>query len=220
MDASILVQIILLILVLASISSWTVIFIKRLQLSKAQRQARRFEDRFWDGVSLKKIYVELRDRQKLEGIHKIFISGYHEFSQLNQKRDSNTTVLAAARAMRIAESRELDRYEDHLSFLATVGSTSPYIGLFGTVWGIMNAFIAIGQMKQATLAVVAPGIAEALIATAFGLFAAIPAVIAYNKYSDTVDRLAGSYENFREEFTAMLERQVIQDEKTKDSTGA
>lgn len=211
MDASVLVKIIMLILVLASISSWTIIFIKRFQLTKAQRQVRRFEDQFWSGASLKQMYTGLREKQNLEGIQKIFFAGYQEFSEINSHALSSesTTLLAAQRSMRIAESRELDRYEHHLSFLATVGSTSPYIGLFGTVWGIMNSFIAIGQMKQATLAVVAPGIAEALIATAFGLFAAIPAVIAYNKYSDSVDRLAVTYENFREEFVALLERHLM-----------
>ena len=215
MDASLLVQIIMLILVLASISSWTIIFIKRFQLGKAQRQAKQFENQFWGGASLKQMYIDLREKSELEGIQKIFFEGYHEFSQVNREGSSvsGSALLAAHRSMRVAESRELDRYEHHLSFLPTVGSTSPYIGLFGTVWGIMSSFIAIGQMKQATLAVVAPGIAEALIATAFGLFAAIPAVIAYNKYSNTVDRLAVTYENFREEFSALLERHLMSDKK-------
>ena len=144
-------------------------------------------------------------------MEKIFFSGYREYTRIQQ--DDNIThlpmVATAQRAMRVAESRELDKLEQNLSFLATVGSISTYIGLFGTVWGIMNSFISLGEMQQATLAVVAPGIAEALIATAIGLLAAIPAIVAYNRYSDKVDRIAVRYENFREEFTTLLERQTF-----------
>ena len=138
----------------------------------------------------------------------MFFSGYHEYLRARHTDGGLQVpaVVGAQRAMRVAESRELEKLENNLSFLATVGSTSPYVGLFGTVWGIMNSFLSLGQMQQASLAVVAPGIAEALIATAMGLFAAIPAVIAYNKFGDGVDRVATSYENFREEFTTLLER--------------
>ena len=210
-EASLLVQIVMGILVLASIISWAMIFIKYRQLSDAKQHTKIFEDRFWSGISLKRLYSELTNTRPHEGLDKVFYEGYQEFLRVTQKNPalSDGVVLAAQRSMRIAESREIDRYDHNLSFLATVGSTSPYIGLFGTVWGIMDSFMAIGQMKQATLAVVAPGIAEALIATAFGLFAAIPAVIAYNKFSDSVDRLSVSFENFREEFVALLDRHVL-----------
>ncbi len=210
-DASFLVQIVMATLVLASIISWALIFIKYRQLADARVATRLFEDRFWSGTSLKRLYSELKNTRPHRGLDRIFYEGYQEFTRLTQRNEQmvDGVVPAAQRAMRVAESRELDRLDHNLSFLATVGSTSPYIGLFGTVWGIMNAFLSIAQMKQATLAVVAPGIAEALIATAFGLFAAIPAVIAYNKFSDSVDRLAVSYENFREEFVALLDRHVI-----------
>ena len=210
-DASVLVQIIMFILVLASVTSWTLIIIKYKQLSYAHKQTQAFEDRFWSGISLKRLYSELKDKRPHEGLDRVFYEGYQEFLRITQKNTQSAygVVPAAQRAMRIAESRELDRLDHHLSFLATVGSTSPYIGLFGTVWGIMNSFLSIGQMKQATLAVVAPGIAEALIATAFGLFAAIPAVIAYNKFSDSIDRLSISFENYREEFVALLDRHML-----------
>lgn len=210
-DASVLVQIVMLVLVLASVLSWALIIIKYRQLGDAKKIARQFEDRFWSGISLKRLFNELKNTRPHNGLERIFYEGYQEFVRLTQKNGDQVdgVVSAAQRAMRVAESRELDRLDHQLSFLATVGSTSPYIGLFGTVWGIMNAFLSIAQMKQATLAVVAPGIAEALIATAFGLFAAIPAVIAYNKFSDSVDRLAVSYENFREEFVALLDRHVL-----------
>ncbi len=199
------------ILVLASLASWTLMFIKSSQLSKAQKHLEIFEDRFWSGISLNKLYSNLSQKSDREGMSSIFFNGYHEYARLN--KDSAPRKLpvvdTAHRAMRVAEAREIDKLEQNLSFLATVGSTSPYIGLFGTVWGIMNSFISLSQMQQATLAVVAPGIAEALIATAMGLFAAIPAVIAYNRFSDKLDRIAVRYENFREEFMTLLERQAI-----------
>jgi len=216
-EASLLVQIIMAILVLMSVASWALIFIKYKQLHNMQKQTKAFEDRFWSGISLKRLFNELKSTRPHEGLDRVFYEGYQEFSRITHKNPQLVVgvVPAAQRAMRIAESRELDRWDHNLSFLATVGSTSPYIGLFGTVWGIMNSFLSIGQMKQATLAVVAPGIAEALIATAFGLFAAIPAVIAYNKFSDSVDRLSVSFENFREEFVALLDRHIL----TKASEG-
>ena len=199
------------ILVLASLASWTLMLIKSSQVGKAQKKLDIFEDRFWSGISLNKLYGDLANRSDREGMAAIFFNGYHEYARLNQGGSPRQlpVIDTAQRAMRVAETREMDKLEQNLSFLATVGSTSPYIGLFGTVWGIMNSFISLSQMKQATLAVVAPGIAEALIATAIGLFAAIPAVIAYNRFSDKVDRIAVRYENFREEFTTLLERQAI-----------
>ncbi len=211
MDASLIVKAVMLILVLASLASWTLMFIKRSQLSKAEKRLEIFEDRFWSGISLNKLYSDLANRTDREGMAAIFFNGYHEYARLNKGETPRLLPVTdtAQRAMRVAETREMDKLEQNLSFLATVGSTSPYIGLFGTVWGIMNSFISLSEMKQATLAVVAPGIAEALIATAIGLFAAIPAVIAYNRFSDKVDRIGIRYENFREEFTTLLERQAI-----------
>ena len=199
------------ILVLASLASWTLMLIKSSQIGKAQRKLEVFEDRFWSGISLNKLYSDLSQRSDREGMASIFFNGYHEYARLNKGAMPRKlpVVDTAHRAMRVAETREIDKLEQNLSFLATVGSTSPYIGLFGTVWGIMNSFISLSEMQQATLAVVAPGIAEALIATAIGLFAAIPAVIAYNRFADKVDRVAVRYENFREEFTTLLERQII-----------
>jgi len=210
MDASLIVKIVMAILVLASLASWTLMLIKSGQLRNAQKKLDVFEDRFWSGISLNKLYSDLSSRSDREGMSAIFFNGYHEYARLNKGAAPRTLPLVdtASRAMRVAETREIDKLEQNLSFLATVGSTSPYIGLFGTVWGIMNSFISLSEMHQATLAVVAPGIAEALIATAVGLFAAIPAVIAYNRFTDRVDRIAVRYENFREEFTTLLERQM------------
>lgn len=211
MDASLIVKIVMAILILASLASWTIMLIKSSQLGRAQRRLDRFENRFWSGISLNKLYSDLSKRENKEGMAAIFYKGYHEYARSSKDAQSSQLPLVdmAHRAMRVAEARELDKLEQNLSFLATVGSTSPYIGLFGTVWGIMNSFISLSEMQQATLAVVAPGIAEALIATAIGLFAAIPAVIAYNRFSDKVDRIAVRYESFREEFTSLLERQVF-----------
>ena len=211
LEASLIVKIVMGILVFASLASWTLMLIKSSQLGKANKKLEVFEDRFWSGISLNKLYSDLSQRSDKEGMAAIFFNGYHEYARLNQGATPRTLPLVdtASRAMRVAETREIDKLEQNLSFLATVGSTSPYIGLFGTVWGIMNSFISLSEMQQATLAVVAPGIAEALIATAIGLFAAIPAVIAYNRFTDKVDRIAVRYENFREEFTTLLERQML-----------
>lgn len=210
-EASLVVKVVMVVLLLASIASWVLIFIKSGQLNKALRKLNKFEDSFWSGISLNKLYADLSQRQDREGMAAIFFNGYHEYARLNKGATPRRlpVVDTAMRAMRVAETREIDKLEQNLSFLATVGSTSPYVGLFGTVWGIMNSFLSLGQMHSATLSVVAPGIAEALIATAIGLFAAIPAVIAYNRYTDKVDRVAVRYENFREEFTTLLERQAI-----------
>jgi biopolymer transport protein TolQ len=201
----------MLLLLIASLASWTFIFSKRKELNRAIEITDEFEEQFWSGVPLADLYRKLAAKDfEPEGIEKIFLAGYKEFSRMRQTGNVEPMVQveSAQRAMRIELSRELDRLDEHLAFLATVGSTSPYVGLFGTVWGIMNSFMSLGNVKQATLAQVAPGIAEALIATAIGLFAAIPAVIAYNRFSTRLDRLTGRYELFVEEFVVLLQRQA------------
>jgi biopolymer transport protein TolQ len=209
--ASIVVQLVMLLLLTVSVLSWTMIFRKRGALNDARADAEKFEDRFWSGGDLTTLYQQLSPRAAdLTGLSNIFVSGFTEFTRLRRRSggDPMDTVEGAQRCMRVALSREMDELETHLSFLATVGSTSPYVGLFGTVWGIMNAFRGLSNVHQATLAMVAPGIAEALIATAMGLFAAIPAVIAYNRYSNDVERLETRYDNFLEEFSSILQRQA------------
>ena len=211
LQASFVVQLVMLILLVASIVSWTFIFTKRKELNAAVIVTDDFEDIFWSGINLAELYKKLSGEGfEPEGIEKIFLAGYKEFSRMGQKSGVNpqARVENAQRAMRIELSRELERLDETLPFLATVGSTSPYVGLFGTVWGIMNAFRSLGDVKQATLAHVAPGIAEALIATAIGLFAAIPAVIAYNRFATRLERLAGRYELFVDEFVVLLQRQA------------
>jgi biopolymer transport protein TolQ len=211
LEASPLVQLVMASLVLASVLSWTVIFDRSRVLKKAQREAEKFENRFWSGGDLAELFRAVdRDHDGLKGSAAIFHAGFREFARLreNPSVEPMALVEGARRAMRVAMSRELDDLEHHLSFLATVGSVSPYVGLFGTVWGIMNAFHALGNVKQATLNLVAPGIAEALIATAMGLFAAIPAVVAYNKYATAVQRLDNRYDDFVEEFSNILQRQA------------
>jgi len=210
LHASFVVQFVLLILVLASILSWTMIFDRARVLRKAARAAGEFERRFWSGGDLSALYRDLgQDDKSLTGLAAIFRSGFKEYVRLRKGEDGDpmAVIQGAERSMRVALSREMDRLETNLSFLATVGSTSPYIGLFGTVWGIMHSFHALGNVKQATLALVAPGISEALVATAIGLFAAIPAVIAYNRFADRVERINNRYEEFMEEFSTLLQRQ-------------
>jgi biopolymer transport protein TolQ len=209
--ASVVVQLVMLLLLSVSVLSWTMIFRKRGALNEAREAAEQFEERFWSGGDLATLYQQLAPRaDELDGLENIFVSGFTEFTRLRRRSggDPMATVEGAQRCMRVALSREMDGLEVHLSFLATVGSTSPYVGRFGTVWGIMNAFRGLGNVHQATLAMVAPGIAEALIATAMGLFAAIPAVIAYNRYSNDVERLETRYDNFLEEFSSILHRQA------------
>lgn len=209
-DASPLVQIVMIILLLASFISWTMIFRKRFAVGRATRAADQFEDQFWSGGDLVSIFNRISSEQKRpSGMERIFQAGFKEFAKLrNQAGIEPASVLEGSqRAMRVSLSRELDDLEENLSFLATVGSTSPYIGLFGTVWGIMDSFRSLGNANQATLAMVAPGISEALIATAMGLFAAIPAVIAYNRYANLIERLHGRYDAFVEEFSTILQRQ-------------
>jgi biopolymer transport protein TolQ len=209
--ASVVVQLVMFLLLAVSVMSWTMIFRKRGALAAAYSAAEQFEDRFWSGGDLATLYHQVSPRSEdLRGLANIFVTGFKEFTRLHQQsgRDPMSVVEGAQRRMRVALSREMDDLETHLSFLATVGSTSPYVGLFGTVWGIMNAFRGLSNVHQATLAMVAPGIAEALIATAMGLFAAIPAVIAYNRYSNDVERLENRYDNFLEEFSSVLQRQA------------
>ncbi len=210
-DASPLVQLVMLVLLAASVLSWTFIFRKRAAIARARRAASEFEDQFWSGRDLVSMYNQLNAlKQELTGMERIFQAGFREFARLRQQAgaDARLVVDGVERAMRIALRHEIDDLETHLTFLATVGSTSPYVGLFGTVWGIMNSFHALGNVSQATLAMVAPGISEALVATAMGLFAAIPAVVAYNRYVSDVDRLTSRYETFVEEFSSILQRQV------------
>jgi biopolymer transport protein TolQ len=210
LQASIVVQLVLLVLVLASVLSWAAIFDRSRALRRARSAADAFEQTFWSGGDLSALYRELgQDDRRLTGLQAIFRNGFKEYVRLRKVTPEDTLGLiqGAERSMRVALSREMDRLESNLSFLATVGSTSPYVGLFGTVWGIMHAFHALGNVQQATLALVAPGISEALVATAIGLFAAIPAVIAYNRYSNQVERLNNRDEEFMEEFSTLLQRQ-------------
>ena len=209
MNASLLVQLVMVLLVIASVVSWTMIFNKHVILNKARREANQFEERFWSLEDLSPLYSRISNqRYQASGMEKIFEAGFKEFARLRKQGgiDADAVLEGAQRSMRIAMNKEIDSLETNLSFLATVGSTSPYVGLFGTVWGIMNSFRALGNVQQATIAMVAPGIAEALIATAMGLFAAIPAVIAYNRYSNDVERLISRYEIFTEEFLSILQR--------------
>lgn len=210
-DASFVVQLVMFILMLASVVSWTLIFMKRKDLDLVHSIADRFDHRFWSGIDLADLYRQLNvNDYRCQGVENIFVAGYREFARLSHqpKIDAAMLVAGSQRAMRIALTRELDRLDERLPFLATVGSTSPYVGLFGTVWGIMNSFRALGNVQQATLAMVAPGISEALVATAMGLFAAIPAVVAYNRFVTQTERLGTRYEIFLEEFASLLHRQV------------
>ncbi|MDF1794913.1 MAG: protein TolQ [Coxiellaceae bacterium] len=203
------VKLVMLILLLASVSSWTII-IQRVRLYKQRRkEARQFEERFWSGSDLNNIYDSLHSQRKpVTGLAKIFYSGFSEYLKSSSKSNNKANVIKSTqRAMRIAQSHEVDNLEKHLSFLATVGSNSVYIGLFGTVWGIMSAFRGLGAVQQATIAMVAPGISEALIATAMGLVAAIPAVIAYNFFTSQLERLDNSYQTFQDEFSSVLHHQ-------------
>jgi len=211
LDASLVVKLVMLSLLVASVLSWAVIFIKWSSLKWAKHTSNQFEKRFWSGTELSDLYKKISARRdKLTGMESIFEAGFREFAHLRNRKGFETmdVIMGAQRAMRVATNREIEKMELHLSFLATVGSTSPYVGLFGTVWGIMNSFLALGSVKQASIASVAPGIAEALIATAMGLFAAIPAVIAYNRYSNDVERLISRYDTFVDEFSTILQRQA------------
>ncbi|EOB4245108.1 protein TolQ [Vibrio metschnikovii] len=212
LQASLLVKLVMLILLAMSVASWAVIIKRHKVLAQAERQAEEFEDKFWSGTDLSILYQEVKKRKDtLEGTEEIFYSGFTEFARLHKSNANAPDYImeGTGRTMRVTVAREVDELEAHLPFLATVGSITPYIGLFGTVWGIMHAFIALGAVKQATLAMVAPGIAEALVATAMGLFAAIPAVIAYNRFSSKVTKLEHIYATFSEEFHSILHRQAM-----------
>lgn len=211
LGASIPVQIVMALLLLASILSWAVILAKRGALRATRRRADQFEEHFWSGGKLSELYAGLARTRSDGGIIALFRAGYDEFLRQREAgggRDPEKALGAVQRAMRVAHLREVERLESGLALLATIGSTSPYVGLFGTVWGIMSAFIALGGVKQATIAMVAPGIAEALIATAMGLFAAIPAVIAYNFFSNEVDRLENRFVTFSDELINVLDRSL------------
>jgi biopolymer transport protein TolQ len=210
-NASVLVQLVMAGLLIASMFSWYYIFLKVIMLKRATRQADEFERRFWSGADLNDLYQRaLGSRDEAGSQERIFEAGFREFVKLHKQPGMDVSAImdGTRRAMRATYQRELDYLESHLSFLASVGSVSPYVGLFGTVWGIMNAFRGLANVAQATLGHVAPGIAEALIATAMGLFAAIPAVVAYNRFAGDVNRLATRFESFMEEFSNILQRQV------------
>lgn len=213
MNASMLVQAVMLILFLASMVSWVMIVQRGRYLHQTKKNFTAFEKNFWSGADLNQLFRQSNSRSvsgDVDGVENIFRAGFKEFTRLNQQVESDPDAVmeGAQRAMRVALSREEEKLETHLSFLASVASVSPYIGLFGTVWGIMNSFRALANVHQATLASVAPGISEALVATAMGLFAAIPAVLAYNRFSAQAESLANGYATFAEEFSSILHRQV------------
>jgi biopolymer transport protein TolQ len=212
-NASIVVKVVMLLLAAVSFMSWMFIFQKWFSIRRAASQTDKFEREFWSGNDLNALYQgAVNHRHTIGSLERIFEAGFREFAKLRSGQrpaDASDIVDGSRRAMRAAFQREMDFLERHLSFLASTGSVSPYVGLFGTVWGIMHAFRSLANVQQATLAQVAPGIAEALVATAIGLFAAIPAVVAYNRYSHDIDRLANRFESFMEEFSNILHRQAV-----------
>jgi biopolymer transport protein TolQ len=214
LHASIVVKVVMLLLVAVSFMSWMFIFQKWFAIRRANSQTDKFEREFWSGNDLNALYQgAVNHRHTIGSLERIFEAGFREFAKLRSGQrsggDASDMVDGARRAMRAAFQREMDFLERHLAFLASTGSVSPYVGLFGTVWGIMHAFRSLANVQQATLAQVAPGIAEALVATAIGLFAAIPAVVAYNRYSHDIERLANRFESFMEEFSNILHRQAV-----------
>ena len=213
-NATIVVQLVMALLVLASVGSWILVFQKAFLLASVRRMATAFEDDFWSGEDLRALFVELDEGEtEVIGLESIFHAGFKEYTRSSQLYGTQAERIMqnVQRAMRVAMAREEERLEAALPFLATVGSTSPYVGLFGTVWGIMNSFRGLAMVNQATLSVVAPGISEALIATAIGLFAAIPAVIAYNRFSAQVEVIMNRFDTFSEEFSAILNRSIKED---------
>lgn len=209
LNASLLVQLVMALLVAASLASWVMIFQRWFALRRVQGTIDDFEDYFWSGIDLRQLYNDIDDSEhELTGIETVFVAGFKEYTRLSEQAnaEADAVMQGVQRAMRVALTREEERLETHLPFLATVGSTSPYVGLFGTVWGIMNSFRSLANMSQATLASVAPGISEALVATAMGLFAAIPAVIGYNRFSARAEILMNRYDTFAEEFSSILYR--------------
>jgi biopolymer transport protein TolQ len=211
LDADFIVKLVMLILLCASIASWAIIIQRTALLKRTRRDAKDFEHLFWSGIDLTHLFNQMAEKkERLSGMATIFYAGFNEYTRLRQQTNTNPEALmeGTQRAMRIAQSRETESLEQNLAFLATVGSTSPYVGLFGTVWGIMTSFRALGAVQQASIAMVAPGISEALIATAIGLFAAIPAVIAYNRLSNQLENIGQDYEIFSEEFSNILHRKA------------
>lgn len=211
-NASLVVQVVMVILVMASFASWMVIYLKNREITENVNALDSFEEAFWSGRDLRQLYRELLEDSKIriQGIENIFLSGFNECERQEKlKADTDDIIEGTARKLRIAVAGEEDQLSSRLPFLATVGSTSPYVGLFGTVWGIMNSFRALAGVSQVSLPSVAPGISEALIATAIGLVAAIPAVIAYNRLSDRVDRAVVRYQNFSDEFIGILHRRLL-----------
>jgi biopolymer transport protein TolQ len=211
-NASLVVKLVMGLLLAVSFMSWLFIFSKMFAIRRAREQTDTFEREFWSGNDLNALYQgAVNNRHTIGSQERIFEAGFREFTKLRNQRGTDVTTMVdgARRAMRATYQREMDHLESHLAFLASTGSVSPYVGLFGTVWGIMHAFRGLANVQQATLAQVAPGIAEALVATAIGLFAAIPAVVAYNRYSHDIDRLAIRFESFMEEFSNILQRQAV-----------
>ena len=206
-QATLVVQLVMLLLAFLSIASWTAIFQKQFSIKRAKRETNDFEKQFWGGADLSRLFeIASNPRRKSGAEERIFEAGMGEYMKLRGRGEALAMLDGARRAMRAAYQREMDALEARLNFLASVGSVSPYIGLFGTVWGIMHAFTGLSNLQQANLASVAPGIAEALVATAIGLFAAIPAVVAYNRFANDIDRLANRFESFMEEFLNILQR--------------
>ncbi len=212
LQATLVVKLVMAGLLLTSLASWAVIFGKLVGLSKIKAGNEAFEREFWAGKNLNDLYADAQQSRTSSPMERIFASGMREFLKLRERRvtDAGSLLDGARRAMRASQQRELDTIEANLSFLASVGSVSPYVGLFGTVWGIMHAFVGLSNLQQVTLATVAPGIAEALVATAIGLFAAIPAVIAYNRFARDIDRIAMKFDSFMEEFSNILQRNLGQ----------
>ena len=221
LQASLVVQLVMAGLMITSLVSWTVIFGKVFGLRRVRVDNEEFEREFWSGRSLTELNTAVGQKTQSAPLERIFASGMREFMKLREKRlDAGAQLDGARRAMRASFQRELDVVESNLSFLASVGSVSPYVGLFGTVWGIMHAFVGLSNMQQVTLATVAPGIAEALVATAIGLFAAIPAVVAYNRFARDIDRIAIQLETFIEEFSNILQRNAGQSGATTTYAGS
>lgn len=221
LEASPVVKLVMLVLVIASVASWAVIIEKARALKQVRRSANAFEASFWSGVDLNNLYREVSQSERTPlGMAGIFEAGFREFGRLKKESDlsAEQLVTGARRAMSVSQMRDLDRLEDRLAFLATVGSTSPYVGLFGTVWGIMGAFQSLGGVQSATISMVAPGIVEALVATAMGLFAAIPAMVSYNRFAAAIDRLTVRFDTFVEELTAIFQRTASRRDAKADVT--
>ncbi len=210
-DAGLVVKIVVLLLLATSILSWTFIFQRRAVFQETREQLNQFEEHFWSGLDANHYYEQISSgRQQVQGINCLFVAGFREYKRLSKRGADTVSIMEGIqRAMNAAVNREVERLEQHLPFLASVGSTSPYVGLFGTVWGIMTAFSSLQTVSQATIAMVAPGISEALIATAIGLFAAIPAVIAYNRFSHQLDRILSRYDSFQEEFANSMRSNLL-----------